>query len=254
MADRKIDKWVWGALGVGALAYLATRRDGPDAKEHALNGVSGFAGLGGESLPVRIAPDADFPEGLRKGLPGRYAITIRVVDVPLSSPTTPYLSTGVFQNALAQSGIVGQVESVRWLRNGEVSSTNWAADVLDDLFSSTGTGSGTKRAVSDRYFEVTLTLGGNPQSGTGMGGVQIGTAGVIIIVGALAIGIAAFFPSAREAIIEGGRALGGAIGGIVGGAGEEATKGVLLLGLAAVAVIFLAKKAGASVKTSKFSF
>ena len=248
MADRKIDKWVWGALGAGALAYLLTRKDGPEAAT--MKGVSGF----GDALPASVAPDAQIPEGLRAGAPGRYAITLRVTDVPLSDSQTQYLSTGPFQTALAQAGIVGRVESVRYLRNGPVSSSNWAADVLDDLFSSSGTGSGTKRAVSDRYFEVTLTLGGNAQSGTGMGAVQIGTAGIIVIVGALAIGIAAFFPSARAAIVEGGRAVGGAVGGIVGGAGEEATKGVLLLGLAAVAVIFLAKKSGARVTTSKFSF
>lgn len=250
MADRKSDKWLWLGLGGAALYYLVRDDRGPA-------GIRGMGALGA-TIPSSISPDADLPAGLRNGTPGRYAITLRVTDVPLSDPITPYLSTQPFQAALAQSGIVGRVEAVKYLRNGPVRSTNWAADALDDLFSSGGTGSGTKRAVADRYFEVVLVLGGNPQSGTGMGAVQIGAAGgaaiAVVIVGALAIGIAAFFPSARAAIVEGGRALGGAVGGIVGGAAKEAAGGVLMLGLAAVAVIYLAKKSGASVKTEKFSF
>lgn len=251
MADRKSDKWLWLGLGGAAVYYLIRDDRGPAA----MKGLPAGGGLGrlGETLPSSISPDADLPDALLRGAPGRYAITVRVVDVPLSDSATQYLSVAPFQTALAQSGIVGRVESVRYLRHGPVSSSNWAADVIDDLFTG-GTGSGTKRAVSDRYFEVTLTLGGNPQAGTGMGAVQIGAGAAVVIIGALAIGIAAFFPSARAAVVEGAKSLGAAAGGAVAEAGKGIGVGIAVAGLAAVAVIFLAKKSGASVKTSKFSF
>jgi len=240
----KSDKWFWLAAGGAALAYLATRKD-PESSLTRMNG------LGAEPIPVSIAPDADLPAGLRDGTPGSYVISVRVVDVPLTDPLTPYLSTQPFQTAFSQAGIVGRVDSVKYVRNGEARSTNWAADALDDLFSSSGTGSGIKRGVSDRWFDVTITLGGNRQSGTGMGAVQLSAGAVVVILGAIAIGIAAFFPSARAAIIEGARSISRAI---VTEPLKAAGEGVLILGLAAVAVIFLAKKSGASVKTSKFSF
>lgn len=249
MADKKSDKWLWGAIGVGALAYLATRKDPVDAGS--LRGVG--MGTLGEALPASIAPDAEIPDALREGRPGNYVISVRVTDVPVSDPATPYLSTQPFQIALAQSGVVGRVTQVQYVRSGPVSSSNWAADVIDDVFSG-GTGSGTKRAVADRYFDVYLTLGGNPQSGTGMGAVQIGAGAAIVIVGAIAIAIATFFPSARAAVIEGARSVGSAAGGVIAEAGKGVGAGILVVGLAAVAVIFLAKKSGASVRTSKFSF
>lgn len=244
MADRKSDKWFWLAAGGGALLYLATR-----PSSDGMNGI-GAAPASAEPLPSSISPDAIIPDSLSEGRPGNYVVTVRVVDVPLSDPLTRYLSTAPFQSALERSGIAGKVTRVEYLRNGPVSSANWAADVIDDIFSG-GSGSGTKRAVSDLYFDVYLTLG--PSSG-GMGAVQIGAGAMLVIVGAIAIGIAAFFPSARAAIVEGAKALGAAAGAIIREPLTEAGKGILYLGLAAVAVIFLAKKSGARVTTSKFSF
>lgn len=213
-----------------------------------------------------IAAGGSVSPDFEAGKPGVYLVRMRIKNVPLSYPATAFLGVKPFNDAMKGSS-KGTVTQVKYVGNGPVSDANWADSAIRDLFG----GSGSENAVSDRLFDVTVRIDhagqGSGQgiddpyglSGFGMGAVQIGAGAAVVILGAIALVLAATFDGFGKVLVESVKLVGRLAGAVVGGAaGAVAENAVPILMVVAVAAagIWLLKKGGAKYtsKGGRFSF
>lgn len=227
----------WCGVGTGGPPVLVSRR----------RGVSGFRGVAPGTPEGKVNPDFE------AGRPGTYLVRMRAVAVPFDAPVANLFDPAPFTRELRSRGIDATVTQVRYVGNENARSTNWAADVLDGMVSS---GTIPERGVADRVFEFTVVIsGGSSLSGmSGLGAVPGVVVGIAILAGIAVVLALLNHVAGIDVITETVTKLLSSIGSGAGDALKESAFPLLAFGAAAALAVFLLKRSGARVSTSKFSF
>lgn len=221
-----------------------TSKPGWKGNELVSSPYPGIRGMGATGTDVVGPVDPNF----QAGRPGTYVVRMRAESVPLDNPWTETLNPSEFTSQLQSRGIDATVLGARFIGSGPATSTNWALDTIDDLF---GRSSGTKRAVADRTYEFTVRINAPRSSGVaGMGAVPGVVVGVAVLAGIAIILSAINHWTGVNVVTEFVKSLGSGVGGAL----SESAVPLLVFAAAAAAGIFLLRKSGARVRTSKFSF
>lgn len=201
----------------------------------------------------QIRPNAAIDRGFQDGVPGTYEILVTIESVPFNAPKVQNFDPARWTQSFRAAGY----ENVTATRVRFVSSTN-ARDTnpaMTAMYALVGKDPPPEQFVADVQYAVTVTVRASGAQLAGLGAVQVGWGlGLAILAAAAVVFTAIEYFSGKNVLVDAVKAIGRAVGELVLEGAKGLGAGVLILGVAGAAAIFLVKKAGGRVRTKHVSF
>lgn len=200
-------------------------------------------------MPLQF-DQASLPPAFARGDPGVYELIFAVKDVRTDEPfPKQFANLSAWTNAVQRQGVAANVLRVDYLGASNYrDAANWAQGLLDTI-----TGKRQVTQVYDVGWKVTVQVlpPANAQRGVGAPPVL---AGVIILVAIASVlgAIEAF--TGKPLLLMGIRQVAKGAGDIVREPAGELVQQIALLVVVGLVAVLVLKKAGAKVRTEKFSF
>lgn len=219
-------------------------------------------------MAFTVSPAANISENFKVFAPGRYELTYEIPNMRTDMSVVPALRAGMdttaLTNALRQQGVDAVVESARYTESRDYRpiTDNFTAALKETFGGRTGADD---VQMFTMIFKVVVTIRGRAGVGTGVSGMGIAIAPLVLwlVVATIVAQIIAKVTNSENVILKTVKDIGSTAGGVVkdiiSGAGEGAGDALkkagvplVVVALGAVAVLFLFKKTGGSINTSKF--
>lgn len=216
-------------------------------------------------MAFTVSPAAKISENFKSFAPGRYELTYEIPNMRTDMSVIPALRAGIdttaLTNAMRQQGVDAVVESARYTESRDYRpiTDNFTAALKETFGGRTGADD---VQMFTMIFKVVVTIRGRAGVGTGVSGMGLAPllvvglwVAVVTLVGAIIAKVTGGENIVLTAVRDIGKAAGSVVQEVATGAGKgvaEAGFPIVLVALGAVAVLFLFKKTGGSINTSKF--
>lgn len=219
-------------------------------------------------MAFSVSPAARISENFKVFAPGRYELTYEIPNMRTDMSVIPALRAGMDTRALTaalrQQGVDAVVESARYTESRDYRpiTDNFTAALKETFGGRTGADD---VQMFTMIFKVVVTIRGRAGVGNGVSGMGIGPVALVLwlVVATVVAQIIGKVTNSENVILKTiqdiGSTAGGLVKDVVGGAGEgagdalkKAGTPLVLIAAAAVALLFLFKKSGGSINTSKF--